>query len=42
MIAAENTGRRSYLMEIEPTWCDAILARYERKTGNEPKLIHGG
>lgn len=33
MIAAEEEGRDSFLMEIEPRWCDVIVDRWERKTG---------
>ena len=42
IIAAENTGRRAYCLEIEPQWCDVILARYEKKTGKRPEKLHGG
>ena len=28
LIAAANTGRRASLVEIEPGWCDVIIARY--------------
>lgn len=29
LIAAEKTGRRGYLCEIDPAYCDIILARWE-------------
>src|SRR5262249_21896841 len=29
LIAAEQTGRRAFLMEIDPLYCDVIVARYE-------------
>lgn len=29
LIAAERTGRRALLMELEPAWCDVIRARYQ-------------
>lgn len=32
LIAAEKTGRRAFLCEIDPTYCDGILARYEAYT----------
>lgn len=33
LIAAEQTGRVCLVMEIEPRWCDVIVARWERATG---------
>ena len=30
LIAAEKTGRRGYLCELDPVYCDRILARWER------------
>ena len=33
LIAAEQTGRRAFLMEIDAPYCDVILARWERFTG---------
>ena len=29
LIAAEKTGRRAYLCELDPTYCDRIIARWE-------------
>jgi DNA modification methylase len=29
LIAAEKTGRRGFLCEIDPIYCDRILARWE-------------
>ena len=40
LIAAENTGRRAYLLEIEPKWCALICDRYEKKTGKEINLYY--
>lgn len=37
LIAAERTGRAARLMEIEPAWCDKIVARWERETGKKAK-----
>lgn len=34
LIAAEQLGRRAYVMEIDPGWCDVIVARWEQATGN--------
>jgi DNA modification methylase len=33
LIAAEQTGRRAFLMELDPLYCDVILRRYEQFTG---------
>lgn len=38
LIAAENTGRTCIAYEIEPTYCNIILSRYEKLTGNRPCL----
>jgi DNA modification methylase len=35
LIAAERTGRRAYLAEIDPLYCDVIVARYEALTGQK-------
>lgn len=34
LIAAEQLKRRAYLMEIDPTFCDVIVRRYEHFTGS--------
>jgi DNA modification methylase len=33
LIAAEQTGRRAFLMELDPLYCDVIVARWERFSG---------
>jgi len=33
LIACEQLGRRARVVEIEPTYCDVILARFESLTG---------
>ncbi len=33
LIAAEQTGRRAYLLEIDPLYCDVIVARWQAYTG---------
>ena len=35
LIAAENTGRRALLMEVDPGYCDVIVDRWERHTGEK-------
>lgn len=37
LIAAERTGRRAILSEIEPGWCDVIVDRWEAETGGKAK-----
>jgi DNA modification methylase len=39
LIAAEQTGRRGYLMELDPLYCDVIVARYEQFTGKAAELL---
>jgi len=41
LIACEQLERRALLMEIDPNYCDVILARYEALTGNRPRLEEG-
>jgi len=38
MIAAEKLGRKCYMMELDPHYCDVILSRWEKYTGKEAKL----
>jgi DNA modification methylase len=33
LIAAEQTGRRAFLMELDPLYCDVIVQRFEQFTG---------
>jgi DNA modification methylase len=37
LIAAEQTGRRAYLMEIDPLYCDVIVTRWEQFTGQKAR-----
>ena len=37
LIAAERTGRRAILSEIEAGWCDVIVERWEAETGRKAK-----
>ena len=39
LIAAEQTGRRAFLMELDPLYCDVIVQRYEKFTGQKAQLI---
>jgi DNA modification methylase len=38
LIAAEKTGRSARLIEFDPAYCDTILRRFERVTGQQAKL----
>lgn len=42
LIAAEQTGRRGYGIEIDPIYCDVILRRMKRVCGLEARLGDGG
>src|SRR5262249_3922821 len=44
VIAAEQTGRRALVMGIDPLYCDVIVARWERFTGQQavPAAAAGG
>jgi DNA modification methylase len=35
LIAAEQTGRRALLMELDPLYCDVIVARWRQFTGQQ-------
>jgi DNA modification methylase len=37
LIAAEQTGRRAFLMELDSLYCDVIVQRYEKFTGKKAK-----
>jgi site-specific DNA-methyltransferase (adenine-specific) len=35
LIAAEQLGRKCYMMELDPHYCDVIIARWEKLTGQK-------
>ncbi|MFV0444381.1 MAG: DNA modification methylase [Planctomycetaceae bacterium] len=35
LIAAQQTGRRAFLMELDPLYCDVIVQRYQQFTGEK-------
>lgn len=41
LIACEKTNRKAYLMELDPKYCDVIVARWEKYTGKKAELING-
>jgi DNA modification methylase len=38
LIAAEKTGRRARLIEIDPLYCDVIIRRWQAETGRQAVL----
>ena len=42
LVAAEKTGRRGYVMEIDPTYVDVSVRRFEKLTGNEASHAESG
>ena len=40
LIAAEQLKRRAFLVEIDPTFCDLIVRRWEHFTGNHAKRLN--
>ncbi len=38
LIAAEQLGRRCFALEIDPVYCDVVVARWERFTGEKAVL----
>jgi len=42
LIAAEQTGRKAFLMEIDPPYCDVICDRFQRFTGKPAILERTG
>ena len=41
LIAAEQLGRKCYMMELDPHYCDVIIARWEKLTGRKAIKIAG-
>lgn len=39
LIACEQLGRKAYLMELDPHFCDVIIARWETLTGKQARLL---
>ena len=40
LIAAEQLGRKCYMMELDPHYCDVIIARWEKLTGKKATKIN--
>jgi DNA modification methylase len=39
LIAAERTGRRAFLMELDPLYCDVITQRWEKFAGGKAERL---
>ena len=39
LIAAEQTGRKAFLMELDPPYCDVIVQRFEKFTGQKAERV---
>jgi len=39
LIASEKIGRKAYLMELDPKYCDVIVKRWEDFTGKKAELV---
>ena len=42
LIAARQTGRKAYLMELDALYCDVIVQRFEQFTGTKAERVAGG
>jgi DNA modification methylase len=42
LMAAEQTGRKAFLMELDPPYCDVIVERFEKFTGKKAERIPSG
>lgn len=42
LIACEKIGRSAALMELDPRYCDVIVARWEKYTGKKASLLNAG
>ena len=42
LMACEKTNRKSYLMELDPKYCDAIVRRWQDFTGQEAVIESTG
>lgn len=39
LIACEQLGRRCFMVELDPHYCDVIIARWEKQTGKSAELL---
>lgn len=41
IVAAEQNGRDAFVMELDPRFCDVIVDRWQKLTGEEAVLVDG-
>lgn len=41
LIACEKTNRKCFMMELDPKYCDVIVSRWEKYTGQKAELTNG-
>lgn len=41
LIACEQSNKKSFLIELDPKYCDVIIQRWENLTGKKAELING-
>lgn len=41
LLACEEMGRKCYMMEYDPHYCDVIIKRWETQTGRKAVLLNG-
>lgn len=41
LIACEKTGRKCFMMELDPHYCDVIVSRWEKYAGKKAELLNG-
>jgi len=39
LTGCEQTGRKAYLMEMDPLYCDVIVQRWEKFTGGKAERV---
>jgi DNA modification methylase len=42
LVAAQQTGRKAFLMELDPLYCDVIVKRFEQFTGTTAERVSAG
>lgn len=42
LMACEQTGRKCRMIELDPAYCDVIVDRWEKATGEKAELIRKG
>jgi hypothetical protein len=42
LIGAEQAGRKAFLMELDPPYCDVIVTRWENFTGKKAERVPRG